>query len=218
MFQVTKFNRLLVFFFLFIGFLILARIVYTGTYRYLFLVWNLFLAWLPYAISGRFKHCMHAPRYMQYILLIAWLMLFPNALYIITDFIHLQIETNMPVWYDAILLFASSFLGLVLAFLSIQKAENVLAKMYPSKSLRLFAPIVLSLGAFGVFLGRFLRWNSWDVINNPAGLFQDIFSILFFPHHNVSTWLITGLLSSMYCLMYFFLKHLQSALGERRER
>jgi len=216
MYQVSSFNRLLFLFLLFIGALIFARILYTGTSRYLFLVWNLFLAWLPYLISGLFEKYKTAPRYKRYMLFFTWLLLFPNALYIITDLIHLQADTSMPVWYDAILLFASSFLGLVMAFTSMRRVENVVAKIYSKKAVAIFVPAVLCIAAFGVFLGRFLRWNSWDVINNPLALFKDVFSILLFPHHNIRTWLIIAMLSALYCLMYFFMKHLQSAFAEER--
>ncbi len=216
MFQLSSFNRILMLFLLFIGALIIARIFYTGSLRYLFLIWNLFLAWLPYVLSYLFEKIKIASRNKFYVLFFTWLLLFPNSLYIITDLIHLQADTSMPVWYDAVILFASSFVGLIMGFTSMQRVENFAAKIYSKKIVSLFVSAVLCLASFGVFLGRFERWNSWDIINNPLALLSDVFSILLLPHQNIRTWLIVGILSAMYCLLYFFIKHLKNSLADER--
>ena len=116
----SSFNVLLFFFFGFIAVLIGIRIIYSGKMNYLFLVWNLFLAWLPYMISTGFKVLQRKTMIWKKITLLSiWLIFFPNALYIITDLIHLEQDTNIPKWFDVILIFTSSVVGLIMAFISL---------------------------------------------------------------------------------------------------
>ena len=203
-----KCNRLLILFFLFIGVMIFARILYSGSIRYLFLGWNIFLAWVPVVVSGYLDQFRFKEKYKQAILFFTWLLFFPNALYIVTDLIHLQQSTNVPLWYDALLLFASSFIGLIMAFISLQRVEIFLQNIFSTRIVVLLTSVILFLGSFGVYLGRFQRWNSWNVVNDPLALGMDIFSMIFSPIDNVKTWAITFILTALYSLLYFFIKHI----------
>jgi len=144
----------------------------------------------------------------------SWLLFFPNALYIVTDLVHLQSESNMPWWYDAVLLFASSFVGIVMAFVSLQKAELYLQTIFSKRIITCCLAGILFLGSFGVYLGRFQRWNSWDIVNNPLGLGVDILSKILNPVDNYKVWAITFLFTTIYSLLYFFLKNLPHAFSE----
>jgi len=211
---IISFNRLLIIFIAFICAMIIARILYSGNVRFIFLTWNIFLAWIPYVLSGFFKTYRNREKYKQVILFTTWLLFFPNALYIITDLIHLQHETNVPVWYDAILLFASSFAGLMMAFISLHRVENFLESIFTKRTVLLLVPGILFLGAFGVYLGRFQRWNSWNVINDPLALGLDIFSRIVSPQDNLKTWGITFILTVLYSILYFFIKIIPRAFPE----
>jgi len=204
--KITTFNKLLFLFLVFIGVMIFARIQYSGNTRYLFLTWNIFLGWLPYMLSGYLKDYQNKAPYKKLILFSTWLVFFPNALYIITDLIHLQHTSNVPTWYDAILLFASSFAGMMMAFISLKRVEIFLGNIFSKKVVLIFVPVILFLGAFGVYLGRFQRWNSWNVINDPLALGLDIFNKVLFPHDNLKTWGITLILTALYSMLYFFIK------------
>src|SRR5687768_5018671 len=110
----------------------------------------------------------------QLFLFSSWLLFFPNALYIVTDLVHLQADTNVPWWYDSMLVFCCSFVGLILAFVSLNRVEAYLKTFFSKKCVTLAMAAILFTASFGVYLGRFQRWNSWDIINNPLGLGIDI--------------------------------------------
>ena len=190
----------------FIGLLIAARIFYTGSTLYLFLVWNIFLAWIPFAISNVFNKLAGYATWKQLLVFFCWLTFFPNALYIVTDLIHLQIESKVPKWFDAILLFSASVVGLMMAFISLYRIEAFLQKLIHRKLRSISIFIILFLGSFGVYLGRFLRWNSWDIISNPFQLLSSIGHRIISPFVHLQTWAVTGILTIFFYILYIFVK------------
>lgn len=158
-----------------------ARYLFTGKLYYLFLVWNIFLAWIPFVISSRFEKVKHSNGRIQAILFCCWLAFFPNALYIVTDLIHLGKESNVPKWFDAVLLFSSSVVGLMMAFISLYRVELFLKGRVHQKLHAVLIMLILFMGSFGVYLGRFLRWNSWDIVTNPLQLFVSIGERIYSP-------------------------------------
>jgi uncharacterized membrane protein len=192
--------------------LIAFRIFYSGTLRYVTLGWNIFLAWIPYALSNYFVYYRNKEKWKQLCLFSSWLLFFPNALYIVTDLVHLREVSNMPWWFDSVLVFSSSVAGLIMAFVSLSKAEFYLRSILHKKIVIAMVSAIIFLGSFGVYLGRFHRWNSWDVLNNPVGLGIDIFSKLANPVNNYKAWAITVLFSAVYSLLYYFLKMLPRSM------
>jgi uncharacterized membrane protein len=211
---ISSFNKLLYAFIAFISALIIFRIFYSGGFEFTFLAWNIFLAWIPYQLSSYFPEVRHKEKWKQLFLFGSWLLFFPNALYIVTDLVHLQDERSMPWWFDAVLLFSSSFIGIMMAFVSLRRAEFFLKHRFSAGSVRLMIPAILFLGSFGVYLGRFQRWNSWDVVNDPLRLGIDIMQNILSPVDNFKTWAITILFTAVYSLLYFFIKILPQALSE----
>ena len=211
----SAFSRLLGVFFVFIVVLICTRMLYSGSIRYIFLGWNIFLAWIPYILSNYFIVYKHREKWKQLFLFASWLLFFPNALYIVTDLVHLEESTSVPLWYDAILLFASSFIGLIMAFISLQKVEYYLEGIFGKKQVRFLIPLILFTGSFGVYLGRFQRWNSWDVIHNPLALAMDILDRFISPVDNYKTWVVTIILTALYSLIYFFIKTIPQVIREK---
>jgi uncharacterized membrane protein len=140
---------------------------------------------------------------------------FPNALYIITDLIHLEdLKTEVPVWFDAILLFTSSVTGLIMAFASLFKAEAFLQTKIRDKIVNWLIIGCLFAGSFGVYLGRFLRWNSWDIITDPFSLLTQATAPLISPIQHYRTWVVTGLLTCLFTLLYVSIKKLPGLLKE----
>jgi uncharacterized membrane protein len=199
-------NRLLLLTLFFICVLIGCRVIYTNSFQHVFLVWNIFLAWIPYIISNLFKEYHHKQSWKQIILFSSWLVFFPNALYIITDLIHLQDTGGAPVWYDAILIFTSAMIGLLMAYLSLYNVERYLSQKFSSKTIVILMPVIIFTASFGVYLGRFQRWNSWDVIHSPVELATDIFQSILFPQEHLRGWGITFVLSILFYLIYSFSK------------
>lgn len=201
-----SFSKWILLCFFFIALLIGVRIYYSGSIRFLFLVWNLFLAWCPYLISLCFKKTNFQTPGFRVLLLTGWLIFFPNALYIITDIIHLKDNAPIPLWYDAVLLFTCSFAGLALAFASLANVEFFLQNILRKKFMMPVIIFFLFLGSFGVYLGRFLRWNSWDIIHSPLDIAADIANRFLFPFSHSRTWMVTGMLTCLYTLCWLFIK------------
>jgi len=154
-----------------------ARIVLSGSWRQLYLPWNLFLAWLPLVFAWR-AACADTDasssrwRFRAYAL--AWLLLFPNAPYILTDLWHLPPNSHSRFWGDLVLILLFALTGLVLGFLSLYLMQSLVARRFGWVAGWLFAVAASGLSGFGLCIGRFLRWSSWDVLLNPIGLLADI--------------------------------------------
>lgn len=179
----------------------LGRIAFTGRPNYGFLNWNLFLAFVPWllsaiAIGARFRKAI-----FKIGLILLWLLFFPNAPYILTDLIHLGYGGGVPLWYDLVLILSFSFAGLFFAFVSLRNIEALLA--ISSRVLRTAVSIALIyLSCFGIYLGRFLRWNSWDLFNNMQDLFLDIVDRIANPSEHPGTWGFTILLGTVLSMVY----------------
>lgn len=201
-----SFQKALFIFLAFIGLLIAVRIFYTGSKLYLFLVWNIFLAWIPFMISNRFNELYKKSKWKQGVIFCSWLVFFPNALYIVTDLIHLQVESGVPKWFDAVLLFSASVAGLMMAFISLYRVEIFLHRILHKKLRPVSIPVILFLASFGVYLGRFLRWNSWDIISNPFQLLLSIGHRVISPFDHLQTWTVTGTFTIFFYLLYIAVK------------
>ena len=211
-----SFNNLLVITFIFICVLIGCRVIYTTSMQHVFLIWNIFLAWIPYSTSNYFSRYEKKQKWKQLFLFSSWLLFFPNALYIITDLIHLQDTGDAPVWFDAILLFTCSFIGLLMAFMSLYNAEKYLAKKFSKKMIGFMMPLIIFIASFGVYLGRFERWNSWDIIHSPVALGEDIARLFIFPLDHFRSWAVTVILSILFYLIYAFSKILPQAFRQAK--
>lgn len=206
MFRLNRFDKALWLFFALIALLIGARIAYTGSSRFIFLIWNLFLAWVPYVISSYFPQFFNKRLLWKKCIFAAWLLFVPNSFYIITDLIHLRLHPQSIIWYDAVFLFACSFEGVLLGFVSLSRAEGLLAKMYSPKIALRIMPFVIFLIGYGIYLGRFERWNSWDLVHKPFTLLGSIADSIISPIDNYRVWAITCVFASLIIAMYWILK------------
>jgi uncharacterized membrane protein len=164
--------------------MIAGRIFYTETIIYAFLVWNLFLAWIPFLISFALYQTRNRRPLVVLLAGAVWLAFFPNAPYIVTDLIHLQSPRNAPIWFDAILLASFAWTGLFLGLVSLRMMQSLVRRRFGTITGWCFAAVILCLSSFGVYLGRFQRWNSWDIVTNPVALFYDIADKLLDPLAN----------------------------------
>jgi uncharacterized membrane protein len=212
--KVSSFQKITATFIGFIIAMLVCRAVYAGQVLYVFLLWNLFLAWIPFQLSLLFSNIKDAAKWKQVLLLAVWLLFFPNALYIVTDLIHLDSDSMVPVWFDAVLIFMSSITGLMFAFASLAKVEIFLNKKMDNVVVKNVASISFFAGSFGVYLGRFLRWNSWDVLTSPIALSKEIAACFLFPAQNYKSWVVTILFTCFFSLLYFATKKLPGLLKE----
>ncbi|HMW27498.1 MAG TPA: DUF1361 domain-containing protein [Ferruginibacter sp.] len=216
MFRIHAFNKLLAGWFLFIGLLIACRMYITRELLFIFLVWNLFLAWIPFYVSALLQ-LFKQKRRVSYLLLITWLLFFPNSLYIITDLIHVGRGSDFPRWFDAILIFSAAVLGLLMAFISLYRVEQFLETKMKQRVVHALMIFILFLGSFGVYLGRFLRWNSWDVLHQPHRLFVSIGERILYPVEYWYAWGITAMFTVLFYLIYFSAKKLPGYLNRAKQ-
>lgn len=183
----------------------IVRLLLTDSVFGLFLIWNLFLAGLPLFFALWLREARHKEQnpLWQMALFVCWLLFFPNALYIVTDLFHLKTRGLVPLWFDTILLFSAAWNGLVLGFKSLSVIQRLFTQMFNK-----FVGVVLSIGflflaGYGIFLGRYIRWNSWDVVSNPLSLASDIAGHLLHPRHHMFMYGFVFLFGSFMCLAYF---------------
>ncbi|MDR2021129.1 MAG: DUF1361 domain-containing protein [Treponema sp.] len=225
------------------------RWLYTGAGNFLFLNWNLFLAFIPWALTSlaAFKSPDQKPksggpgteaepgvrreikpppkingpapkfprrkagfwaaspseRIKTILLVICWLLFFPNAPYILTDLLYLRLKTNMPVWYDLLLILSFAWTGLLFGFLSLWNIEKILSRFFRPLHTTIISTVFLFIGSFGIYIGRYLRWNSWDVITEPLGLMYDIGYRFINPHEHPGTWGMTIFMGLFLNMLYW---------------
>jgi uncharacterized membrane protein len=139
----------------------------TGDAYYRFLLWNLILAWVPLVLAmAAYGRARRRVDLAVAVLLLPWLLFFPNAPYLLTDFIHLG-EGPAPLWYDALMLSAFAWTGLLLGFASLYLVQMILRRAFGTLVAWLGVVVALSLASIGVYVGRFIRFNSWDALLHP---------------------------------------------------
>lgn len=183
-----------------------------GIPTFLFLVWNLFLAWVPYLLSLGLRTIKNGRgRRIKTILILGlWLLFFPNAPYILTDLLHFGASGDLPKWYDLMLLLSFAFTGLMLGWISLMEVQRFLRSCYPAFLTHIFSSMALILCSYGIYLGRFQRWNSWDVFTRPGALLQDMFSVLAEPSAHAGTLGISVVLGGFLLIGYRLLQALQN--------
>jgi len=161
--------------------LLLFRILVTQTAFYGFLIWNLILAGIPFLISSYIFHSekIKGKKILLVTASVVWLLLLPNAPYILTDFLHFKKESSMPEWYDLLLLATFSLSGLVFGLMSMFDMHKDWKDTFSNKTAWLFIFCCSLLSGFGIYIGRYLRYNSWDVLSNPIDLVIDLLPLLF---------------------------------------
>lgn len=151
------------------------RMWYSQSVHYWFLAWNLALAWLPFAFAGIAYALAATRRTIAYAAVIVsalmWLLFFPNAPYILTDFLHLgSMGDIVPGWFDVLMLFWFALVGLMLGVVSLYLMQDIVSRALGTTAGWVFVVLAAGLGSLGIYLGRFLRWNSWDLLRRPGPL------------------------------------------------
>ncbi len=188
--------------------MIAVRVYASGSESYIFLIWNLFLAVIPFAISSLLVRT-RPSALVFYPLAALWLLFFPNAPYVLTDFIHLR-HHDVPIWYDLILFSSFAWNGLMLGFVSLSDMQGLVRQKFNAVTSWLFATAALVLGSFGIYLGRFLEWNSWDVVTEPRQLAGDILERVSNPLAHLGTYAFTLLMTVFLLLAYLLMQVFQA--------
>ena len=87
---------------------------------------------------------------------------------------HLSLSHPATFWFDLTVISSFAFVGFFVGMQSILEFEKILLTVYNKKILIIIIPMVCFLCGFGIYLGRILRYNSWDIVSNPTQLIVDI--------------------------------------------
>ena len=163
------------------------RIHETHSLHYIFLLWNLVLAWVPLiAASLAFALARRRVGPAAGVLLVVWLLFFPNAPYMLTDFVHLtdSADGQSPLWYDALMLSSFAWTALMLGFVSLYLIQAIIGRRARAAVGWVVVVCVLGLASIGVYLGRFAHFNSWDAVRRPSHVLSVIRQETDSPFHD----------------------------------
>lgn len=169
--------------------LVVVRIIKTEHYSFLFLFWNLFLAYLPVLFIKLIKPKTH--KYLSFIFLMSAILFLPNAPYILTDLFHLKKALVAPLWFDLILIVSFAVLGIIYFITSLELILYIIKRNYNQKINAIAKPILFLACGYGIYLGRYLRYNSWDIISSPLDLVNGMVNSVFNPNYYKETLSVT---------------------------
>lgn len=175
-----------------------------------YLIWNLMLAWLPFIFAVRLIDLLRRKLWSSWEALavsVLWLVFLPNSFYMISDFIHLQDVQRVDVLYDAVMFTSFIYTGVILGFSSLYLIHGQLRRRLTGRMASVWVVATLLVCSGAVYVGRDLRWNSWDILTNPGGLLFDISDRLqhpaAYPQMLVTVASFFVLLASMYALAWY---------------
>lgn len=193
------------------------RSVESQSDRYWFLIWNLVLAWVPLALAWWLVRRLKATPWLSWqnlTLTVLWLGFLPNSFYLISDLIHLHETGEVSLMYDIVMFMSFIFNGLVAGLMSLFLVHRELLKRIVYEWSHAFIGMILLACSFAIYLGRSLRWNTWDVFINPAGLVFDVSDRVVNPGLHPQTFVTTTtfflLLSSMYFVVWELVRALRA--------
>jgi uncharacterized membrane protein len=202
--------------------MVAVRVTYTGSSDYTNLVWNLFLAWVPLGFALVVYD--GARRGVRRLWLVTfaglWLLFFPNAPYLMTDLKYLREVRGAPFWYDFVLASSAALAGLALGFVSLFLIHSVARRHLGAVRAWIGVWAVLALSSVGVFLGRFRRFNSWDVFTDPkpilGALAKGLSDPLDYPKVVAVTVVFSGFLVGTYLVFYALARRTVSPSDDSR--
>lgn len=192
-------------------FLNILRLVLFDNKSFVWLFWNIFLAIIPFAISSLLLFYQDNNKLKNIYFLIfgfLWLIFIPNAPYLITDLIHIGVVKSVPVIYDAFLLFSMAWIGFYLCLYSIYHIDQILKKRYKKSVSEIAIFFIILFISFGIYLGRFLRFNSWDLFKDPISLLKTTHLTFLYPKDH-TTYLYIVLFTIFIYIFYQSFKHIK---------
>jgi uncharacterized membrane protein len=180
--------------------LLCARAFWLRELTYVFLLWNLVLAWVPYLCAlllrrvHRHGRTVGPTRFSSGLLValfVAWLGFLPNAPYLVTDFIHLRYRVSAPLWFDAVMLASYAWAGVGLGVASLRICAGIVRATYGAKVSAVVVVLSAIATGFGIYLGRFVRLNTWDVATRPLTVLETSLSPIVHPFSHPRAWVVT---------------------------
>ncbi len=195
--------------------LVAVRVAYSDSSRHTSLIWNLFLAWIPF-ILAYVAHAVSWRRIWLYLIIpviaFLWLIFFPNAPYMLTDLQDLaRVTTSAPLWYDVIIVVWCSWTAMLLGIVSLYLMQDIVMRTFGRVLGWSFIFVISALSSFGIYIGRFVRLNSWDILQNPGETAMSILGLIIDPSRRLAAFTLsyTFFFLFVYLLLYSFSRMLQ---------
>ncbi len=192
-----------------------ARVAYTESGRRIDLIWNLFLAWIPFILAFA-AHAISWRRNWLYLVILVitflWLIFFPNAPYMLTDLQDLaRSASDAPLWYDVIIVVWCSWTAMLLGVVSLYLMQDIVHRTFGRRVGWVFVFAISALSSFGIYIGRFARLNSWEILQSPTETALEILGIVIDPSMRLAafTFLYAFFFIFVYLLLYSFSHMLQ---------
>lgn len=194
-----------------------ARILVSDSLRFVFLYWNLILAIVPAILAFWLVKRIHLYgwfKWPQIVLTAVWLSFLPNSFYLVTDMVHLRANFEASFYFDVVMLTSFMLNGLTLGFYSVYSIHKELKRYFSPDFTLAVVGIIFFLCSFATYLGRFVRWNTWDIILQPLGLLFDVSDRFVNPAVHNETYLAT---SSLFVVLFSAYLIVWSALNRPKK-
>ena len=185
--------------------LLIIRMATTSSLRYGFMFWNLFLALVPLLLAWWLV--VRVRRYgwrkwQQVVLTAAWVTFLPNSFYLVTDLIHLRPNYEADLLFDITMLMSFISAGFAFGFASLYLIHCEILKRTSELRAFGFVGLILLASSFAICLGRYTRWNTWDILLQPVGLLFDVSDRLINPAAHLQTYQTTVILFLLLFVCY----------------
>jgi uncharacterized membrane protein len=209
--RLSEFEKMIFISMTFTVVMVTLRYLYTDDKEYFFYPWNLFLATMPLFFSRQLKR-IRKFNLRASLLLFCWLLFLPNAPYIITDIFHLEERPLIPYWFDLLIVISGAWNGIALCVTSLMQVERFLAKHIKQKWRLPSTLLLITLCSYGIFLGRYKRYNSWNIITNPQDIIHTFISHIAEPREHIQAWMFTVSFTMLLTIIYFTVKKIPGML------
>lgn len=193
---------------------IVARRLYLGEWQFYFLIWNLFLAWIPLGIAAILRLMRRPPWPILLAGGLVWMAFLPNSPYILTDLIHFRWSRTM-VWFDWSMFLTFALTGLFVGYASLVWMQAIVRERWGRGAGNVLTMVALVGCGAGVYIGRFLRWNSWDIVTRPEQLLLNIYGQFFSPDTFFHTWGLTVTFALLFGFCYVMVQLLAEPVESR---